>query len=265
MLSLKKERSDLRYREIPVAKIAKNPHQPRTDFDEDEIKNLADSIRRYGLLNPLTVRETGGGYELISGERRLRAVCLLGFKSVPCHVIEANRESSAKIALVENLARQDLSFFEEAQALKRLYDEFGMTQQEIADTIGKTQSAVANKMRLLRLADPTVEQIRKYGLTERHSRALLRIEDECTQSAAAKYIGEKNLNVDQAEKHIAAVLSGMNRERRKRNTKWLVKDVRLFVNSVKNHVENLAQSGINADFSQENDGDYMIISVKIKK
>lgn len=265
MLSLKKERSDLRYREIPIAKISKNPHQPRTYFDEGEIKSLADSIKRYGLLNPLTVRETASGYELISGERRLRAVCLLGLKTVPCHVIDANSAKSAKIALVENIARQNLSFLEEAQALKRLYDEFGMTQQEIADTIGKTQSAVANKIRLLRLGESTVEQIKKYSLTERHSRALLKIEDECTQSAVAKYIGEKNLNVEQAEKHIAAVISGMNKERRRKNTKWLVKDVRLFVNSVKNHVENLMQSGINADFSQETDGDYMIISVKIKK
>lgn len=265
MLSFKKERTEPKYRELPISKISRNPHQPRVHFAESEIKSLAESIRQYGLLNPLTVREKGDGFELISGERRLRALMMLGVKSAPCHVVPADDMKSARIALAENIVRQNLDFFEEAAALKKLADEFGMTQQEIAESIGRTQSAVANKIRLLRLAPHTVEIIKQYSLTERHGRALLRIEDEVTQASCAKYIGENALNVDKAEKHISAVLSNMNRERKKRNTKVLVRDLRLFVNAVKNHVENLAQSGINADFSQENDGDYMIISVKIKR
>ena len=265
MLSFKKERSDIKYRDIPISKISRNPHQPRVHFAESEIKSLAESIGQYGLLNPLTVREKGEGYELISGERRLRALTLLGVKSAPCHVISADDMNSARIALAENIVRQNLDFFEEATALKKLTDEFGMTQQEIAESIGRTQSAVANKIRLLRLCPETVEIIKKYGLTERHGRALLRVEDGIVQASCAEYIGKNGLNVEKAEKHIASVLSNMNKERKKRNTKVLVRDLRLFVNAVKNHVENLSQSGINADFSQENDGDYMIISVKIKK
>ena len=139
-----------------------------------------------------------------------------------------------------------------------------MTQQEIADSIGKTQSAVANKLRLLRLGDETVAVIRKYGLTERHSRALLKITDEVMQTSCAQYIGENKLNVEQAERHISFVLRNVSREKKK-NTKILVKDLRIFVNTIKNHVENLTNSGINADFSQENGEDYTIISVRIKK
>lgn len=265
MLSFKKERGEPKYKDIPIGKISRNPHQPRVHFAESEIKSLAESIRQYGLLNPLTVREKGDGFELISGERRLRALVMLGVKAAPCHVISADDMKSARIALAENIVRQNLDFFEEAEALKKLSDEFGMTQQEIADSIGRTQSAVANKIRLLRLSPETVEIIKAYGLTERHGRALLRIEDGVVQASCAKYIGENALNVDKAEKHISAVINGMNRERKKRNTKILVRDLRLFVNAVKNHVENLTQSGINADFTQENDGDYMIISVKIKR
>lgn len=265
MLSFKKERNEPKYRDIPLPKISRNPHQPRANFAESEIVKLAESIRKYGLLNPLTVREKGDGFELISGERRLRALAMLGVKSVPCHVIPADDMKSARIALAENIVRQDLDFFEEAAALKKLADDFGMTQQEIADGIGRTQSAVANKIRLLRLCPDTVDVIRQYGLTERHGRALLRIEDGVVQAACARYIGENGLNVDKAEKHISAVLSNMNKERKKRSTKLLVRDVRLFVNAVKNHVENLSQSGIKADFSQENEGEYMIISVKIKR
>lgn len=265
MLSFKKERTDTKYREIPLSAIGRNPHQPRVHFAESEIKSLAESIRQYGLLNPLTVREKGTGYELISGERRLRALIMLGVKAAPCHVVPADEMKSARIALAENIVRQNLDFFEEATALKKLSDEFGMTQQEIADSIGRTQSAVANKIRLLRLAPETVEMVKEYGLTERHGRALLRIEDSVVQTSCAKYIGENGLNVDKAEKHISMVINGMNKERKKRNTKVVVRDLRLFVNAVKNHVENLSRSGINADFTQENDGDYMIISVKIKK
>ena len=264
MLSFRKERGETKYRDVPINLITKNPYQPRVHFDESEIKNLSSSIREYGLLNPLTVRETGTGYELISGERRLRALIMLGMKSAPCHVIPADDEKSARIALAENIVRQNLDFFEEASALRQLSEEFGMTQQEIADSIGKTQSAVANKLRLLRLGGETVAVIRKYGLTERHSRALLKITDEVMQTSCAQYIGENKLNVEQAERHISFVLRNVSREKKK-NTKILVKDLRIFVNTIKNHVENLTNSGINADFSQENGEDYTIISVRIKK
>ena len=263
MLSFKKERQSP-FKEINVNLISKNPHQPRVVFKESEIQSLAHSIKEYGILNPLTVREKGDGYELISGERRLRAALILGLESVPCHILGASDVKSAQIALVENIVRQDLDFLEEALAFKRLSTEFGMTQVEIAQKVGKTQSAVANKIRLLKLYPQTVDEIKQYSLTERHARALLKIEDEVLQSTCAKYIGEKGLNVEKAESHIDFVLRGSSKMQKK-GAKILVKDLRLFVNAVKNHVDNLSRCGINADFNQEEDENYMIISVKIPR
>lgn len=264
MLSFKKERQSV-FKEINVNLISKNPHQPRTFFDEAEIKSLADSIKEYGILNPLTIREKSGGYELISGERRLRAAKLAGFAFVPCHIIGASEIKSAQIALVENIVRQDLDFFEEAAALKQLSSQFGMTQSEIAAKISKTQSAVANKIRLLKLSPMCIDIIKEYSMTERHARALLRIEDEVLQCSVAKYIGEKGLNVQACENHIDMVLRNVSKSRKKNSTKFFVKDLRLFVNAVKNHVATLSQNGIDALYEQSEDENYTVISVKIPR
>lgn len=262
MLSFKKER--LVFKDIPVSIIEANPNQPRKTFGADELSALAQSITRYGIINPLTVRQQGDKYELISGERRLRAAIMAGLSTVPCHIMGADTKKSAEIAIVENVVRSDLDFFEEALALQRLSEDFHLTQKEIAEKIGKTQSAVANKIRLLKLSPDTIKAIRQYCLTERHGRALLRIEDPIVQCAAAQHIGEKSMTVAQAEVHIDHILRNKTKNTRKQ-TKILVRDLRLFINSVQNHVASLMESGINAGMEKTETDGLLTITVKIPK
>ena len=262
MLSFKKER--LPFREIDINLISPNPNQPRKRFLKEDLESLSKSIRQYGIINPLTVREVKDGFELISGERRLMAAKLAGLMVVPCHVIEAERKKSAEIAIVENVVRADLSFFEEAMAFARLCEEFGMTQKEVAERIGKTQSAVANKIRLLKLSKAAVAEIEKHGLTERHARALLRIEDETLQAAAAAYIGEKQLNVAKSEEHIDMILKNSSKKQRSA-PKILLKDIRIFANTVKNMTDSLRLSGISAVLNTEESDDFVLYTVKISK
>ena len=178
-------RRGAKLREIGVDKISPNPQQPRRIFDGAALEELADSIRRFGVITPLTVRRTGEGYLLIAGERRLRAARMAGLRTVPCYILEADDRRSAELALVENLQRRDLDPFEEAEGLLRLTRDFGLTQQQAAQQVGKTQSAVANKLRLLRLCPETIAIIRAHHLTERHGRALLALEAEQDEYAIA--------------------------------------------------------------------------------
>ena len=167
VLTLVSGREDRVLRRIRISEIVRNPNQPRRYFDPEAIATLAESIRQYGVLNPLTVRRTAnGGYELVAGERRLRAARVAGLTDVPCLLINADGEDSSVIALVENLQRRDLDFFEEANGFKRLIEQFGLTQEEAARKVGKTQSAVANKLRLLRLSQQNMELIRCNNLTD---------------------------------------------------------------------------------------------------
>ena len=154
--------------------ISPNPVQPRTVFDDEALRELSESIRSYGILNPLTVRRRSGRYELVAGERRLRAAKLVGMREVPCMLIDVNMEDAGLIALVENLQRRDLNFLEEANGIRQLIRMFGMSQEEAARRLGKSQSAVANKLRLLKLPEDVLETLRDRGLSERHGRALLK-------------------------------------------------------------------------------------------
>ena len=157
--------------------ISPNPVQPRRHFDQEALAELSESIRSYGILNPLTVRRRGGRYELVAGERRLRAAKLAGLTEVPCLLVDVDMQDAGLLALVENLQRKDLDFLEEAEGLRQLIDRFGLSQEDAARRIGKSQSAVANKLRLLRLPGDILEALRDNGLTERHGRALLRLPD----------------------------------------------------------------------------------------
>lgn len=167
-----------RVRYISLNQIRPNPQQPRRSFDEDSLSELAESIRRYGILQPLTVRRQGTGYELVAGERRLRAAAMAGLREVPCLVAQVGEEDSALLALMENLQRRDLDCWEEAEALSRLIARYGLSQEETARRLGRSQPAVANKLRLLRLPDSVRQFLQKNGLTERHARALLRLGTE---------------------------------------------------------------------------------------
>ncbi len=199
---------------IDVAKIRPNSAQPRTEFNIVGITKLADSIRRYGLLQPLSVRKThqnhrfGEEYELVAGERRLRACKMLGMKTVPCIIIDAEPGRSAELALVENIIRENLNMFEEARAFSVLSTQYSLTQEEIAAKLSLSQSAVANKLRLLRLSKEEEELILSSGLTERHARALLRLPSPQLRKTALEYIICNKLNVSESEAYITSLIGG---------------------------------------------------------
>ncbi len=247
---------------IPLDEIKPNRDQPRQVFDQDELVNLAISIRMNGILQPLTVRSVDNGYELISGERRLRASRLAGLITVPCIVMDADGVKSAVFALIENMQRQDLSFFEEASAIERLMREYGISQEEAARHLGKAPSTVSNKLRLLTLPKAARIMIAENGLTERHARALLRLNSENIMPILT-YIIEKGLNVQQTEAHIESVLS--QQEGPKRKTKLMFSDVKIFLNTINNAIDTMQRSGISADVSREDSGESYVYRIEIPK
>ena len=269
VLSLVSGREERTLRRIRVSDIARNPNQPRKYFDPEAIAQLAESIRQYGVLNPLTVRRSpSGGYELVAGERRLRAARVAGLNDVPCLVIAADNEDSSAIALVENLQRRDLDFFEEAYGFKRLIDQYGLTQEEAARKVGKTQSAVANKLRLLRLSQQNMELIRSAGLTERHARCLLRLDNEQDRISATNYIIEHDLNVSRSEQYIDQLLLEKKEEQtsavqQERKVVRLIKDVRFFLNTLNRAVGVMVDSGIGATVEQQESDDGLTLTINI--
>ena len=246
--------------------ISPNPDQPRRYFDPDGLSELADSIRAHGILQPLSVRRKGGGrYELIAGERRLRAAMICGLEQVPCLVLEVSRESSCLLSLIENLQRRDLDFWEEAKALERLTTVYGLSQEEAAAKVGKSQSAVANKLRLLRLEEPVAEALHRYGLTERHARALLRLEDPEQRLAAVEHIGKNQLNVADAEAYIDRLVTQNQTTPIRRRSTYILKDVRLFLNSVDRGVRLMQTAGVGAKVSRRDTEDAICLTVTIPR
>lgn len=268
VLSLVTGRDERTLRRIRVSDIARNPNQPRKYFDPEAIAQLAESIRQYGVLNPLTVRRSPtGGYELVAGERRLRAARVAGLNDVPCLVIAADNEDSSAIALVENLQRRDLDFFEEAQGFRRLIDQYGLTQEEAARKVGKTQSAVANKLRLLRLSAQNMELIRSANLTERHARCLLRLEEESDRINATNYIIEHDLNVSRSEQYIESLLAQEQEPEPisggGRKVVRLIKDVRFFLNTLNRAVGVMVDAGVGATVEQQESDDGLTLTINI--
>lgn len=251
--------------QIPIEKIAPNPRQPRRHFDEQALAELAQSIRQHGVLQPLTVQRGSRGYVLVAGERRLRAAGLAGLERVPCVVIRLSEEDSALLALVENLQRSDLHYLEEAAAIAQLITNFGVSQEEAARRLGRSQSAVANKLRLLRLSERCCQLLRQYGLTERHARALLRLEGEDKQLQALTHIGEKGLNVAQAEEYVESLLQERQRTGPGRRPVYVIKDVRLFLNSVTRGMDTIRRAGVDAKYDKQESDDAITITIQIPK
>lgn len=247
------------FRRIPIRQIHKNPHQPRKIFEPQALQSLADSIRQYGIITPLTVRQAGEGFELVSGERRLRAASMAGLTVVPCYIVAVSDQESALMALLENLQRKDLDCFEEAMFLRRLCSEFHMTQQDAAERVGKTQSAIANKMRLLKLTPETVEAVRQYQLSERHARALLQLEGDEERRQAALQIGRKRMTVAQAEAYIQRLLEEKPKPRRQ----GMIRDVRLFCNTVERAVRLMQDAGLQAHMEKQQEGEDLILTVRV--
>ena len=263
VLTLVSGKEDRTLRRIRVSEIARNPNQPRKYFDPEAIAQLAESIRQYGVLNPLTVRRApGGGYELVAGERRLRAARVAGLNDVPCLLIAADNEDSSAIALVENLQRRDLDFFEEAYGFKRLIDQYGLTQEEAARKVGKTQSAVANKLRLLRLPGWVQEIVEEGQLSERHARALLRLEREEDLRRVLDQVRRRNLTVEQTEALVDDCLSA---PKEPATRIVLLRDYRLFVNTLNRAVQTMAQAGIRVEQESREEGEYVEYRIRVPK
>ena len=249
--------------------ICPNPVQPRKLFDDESLEELSRSIKDYGILNPLSVRIRGSRYELVAGERRLRAAKLAGLKEVPCILLDVNMEDASLIALVENLQRRDLDFIEEANGINQLIRMFGMSQEEAARRIGKSQSAVANKLRLLKLPQDVLEGLRENGLSERHGRALLRLPEPEQQRESLMYIVDNSLTVAATDAYIDALLSQPEEEQRVEKPEgkrtFVLKDVRVFLNTLSRSIDLMKQGGIDAGVRREETEDSLILTISIPK
>ncbi len=250
---------------IPINHIAPNPAQPRRHFEPEALRELSESIRLHGVLQPLTVQKGQYSYILVAGERRLRAAGLAGLTTVPCVILDVSAEDSALLALIENLQRSDLHYLEEAEAISKLITTYRLSQEEVAAKLGKSQSAVANKLRLLRLSDGCVSLLRQYNLTERHARALLRLADEEQRLRALRHIGEHALNVAQSEAYIESLLLAQQTTPPPRRPGYIIKDVRLFLNSIRRSVQIMQQAGVDAQVSREEDEESITLTVHIPK
>lgn len=248
---------------VPLDEITPNPNQPRRYFSPEGLQELADSIRELGVLQPLIVRAAKSGWELIAGERRLRASRLAGLTHVPCIVVDASEEQSSLMALVENLQRRDLDFLEEAQALNQLIRSYGLSQEECARRVGKSQSAIANKLRLLRLPPHVLDLLRDNGFTERHARALLRLEDAAAQDRAARWIADHDLTVAKTEEYVESLLARAKLPRRKPT--YILKDVRLFLNTVDRGLTMMQSAGVHAQCGREDTDDEILLTIRIPK
>lgn len=254
----------LKLTRLPVSRVLPNPSQPRKVFDQEELESLAQSIKENGLLQPVTVRRENGAYFLIAGERRLRACKLAGLKEIPALVADCPPEDSAVLALLENIQRQNLQMFEQAAALQSLLGEWHITQEEAAKRLGISQSYLANKLRLLRLSQEEQREILSFKLTERHARALLRVEDPAAREKILRQAGERHLNVAQTEELVAAAVQPKEQvEKPKR--RFIAKDIRLFINTIDHAVDAMKTAGIQAKAEKTETEDYIECTVRIPK
>jgi ParB family chromosome partitioning protein len=256
---------------LPVDAIRPNPYQPRKTFDMENLEELAESIKVYGVLQPIMVRVVGNNsYELVAGERRLRASKLAGLKEVPAIVINVHDQDSAVLSLIENLQRENLNFIEEAQAYYNLINDHNLTQEQLAKILGKNQSTIANKLRILKLSKEIQEKLLENNLTERHARALLRLPDEELQKKVLETVIKKKLNVSQTEKLVQEMIDRITKNPKElsKNGKKIMKfykDIRIFVNTIKQTVEAMKKSGLNAEYMQKEEEEYLEFVIRIPK
>lgn len=249
---------------LPVSKIQPNPSQPRKLFREEDLKSLAQSIRENGLLQPVTVRKESGVYFLVAGERRLRACKIAGLREIPAILTDCQPEDSAVLALLENLQRKDLQMFEQANALVNLLREWQITQEEAARRLGMSQSALANKIRLLKLSQEEQAEVLEHDLTERHARALLRIDDMNLRQKVLRTVIERKLNVAQTEELVALTFQKKEPKRRAKRT-FVAKDIRLFINTIDHAVDAMKTAGIEAQTEKKETEEYIECTVRIPK
>ena len=238
--------------------------QPRKHFDAGALQELAESIRQYGVLQPLTVRRLAGGYELVAGERRLRAARLAGLSEVPCLLADVDEESSGMLALVENLQRRDLDYIEEAEGLQKLMQQYHLSQEQAARRIGKSQSAVANKLRILRHPPSVLQALRENHLTERHARALLKLPDEAERLRVIGLIAQGEWTVAKTEQYIDSLLAPRTPQRRELGG-FVLRDVRLFLNSIDHQLDLVRAAGVGASRERQETEQEIVLTIRIPK
>lgn len=250
---------------LEVEKIAPNPNQPRKSFSDEGIIKLADSIRQYGIIQPLCVRKVGTGYELVSGERRLRAAKELGITAVPCVLADVSEEKSSEIAIIENLMREDLTIFEEAEAIQALIDIHSQTQEKIAEKLSVSQSYIANKLRLLRLSKEERAMILRASLSERHARTLLRIREDNLREKALEDIISKELNVSETEEHINRLLCKDSIEPKEERKKQSYKSIDGFYEAISRAISAAENSGVRVKQRKIESDAYTEITILVPK
>ncbi len=261
MASLFRQKESLQW--IDVQSILPAEDQPRTLFREEPLRQLAESISAHGVLQPLLVVREEEHYRLIAGERRLRAAKLAGLERVPCYLTTKDRQEAAKLSLIENLQREDLSFFEEAAAYRRLMEEFSLTQAELAREVSKDPSTIANKLRLLKLPITAQILIHKSGLTERHARALLRIPDREQLMDVLETIIDRALNVKETDQYIDRIL--VPKQAKKRRKVGTIKDIQLCINTLNHTVSTLRKAGIKSQTQIHEEERFVEYIIRIPK
>lgn len=254
---------------VDINEVIPNPYQPRKLFNDESLQELAESIREHGVIQPLLVRKVAGRMELIAGERRLRASKLAGLLEVPVIIKDIDDKEMAELAMLENLQREDLHYLEEAQGFQHLISQFGFTQDELAKRLGKKQSTIANKLRLLRLSGEVQTLLVDDNLTERHARALLKVENAAKQKEILSAVRQKNLNVRETEDLIEEIIDDISREMSKNTPKQsftrVIRDIRIFINTINSVVAEMKKSGIKVKVAQHQDDEYITINLKIPK
>lgn len=246
--------------QINIHEVRPNPYQPRKTFAEEGIAELAASIKQVGIIQPLIVRKLGSVYELVAGERRLRAAKAAGLSTVPVVVKQYTDQEVAQATLIENLQREDLNVLEEALAYDQLLNDFNLTQEELAKRLGMSQSTVANKRRLLKLADGVKDMLSKGALSERHARALLKLDSHQVQTTLAALAVSEDMTVKQTEEAVERFLAGESEQEAvataavKPIRRFFVRDVRIFVNSVRQAIDLMKKNGVAAQV-EERDGE----------
>lgn len=252
---------------IDVAHIIPNPFQPRTEFDQEKIEELAKTLHTHGIIQPIVVRKNDDNrYEIVAGERRWRAAKYLGWDSIPAIIKQMTDTETASIALIENIQREELSVIEEANAYAKLIEMHSLTQEALAQRLGKSQSTIANRMRLLTLPNQVQEAIMRKVITERHARALMRLKKEEEQIRFLNEIIDKQLNVRETDELIKKYLDGPKAtEKKKSQAKFVSKDIRIVTNTIRRSIKMIESTGVNVDTSEEDFDDYYQITIKVKK
>jgi len=254
-------------KEINIASIKTNPYQPRKTFDPIQLEELAKSIKEFGLIQPIVVRKAKDGYELVAGERRLRATRAIGMLKIPAIIRDLSDKELAEIALIENLQREDLNYFEEAEGYKKLIEEFSLIQEDIAKRVGKSQSTIANKLRLLKLPENIKKVINADIITERHARALLKLPTEEMQMEALKEIYQNEFNVRETDQLVEKMMENIDDKRRERTKKIvrIFKDMRIYLNAIKSAVSAIEEAGLKVRMEEKEYDEYIEVLIQIPK